>query len=510
VGALFVHLLAILDSLHAVAASFVVPYLWHHASLRCSILLRRLYPLGQVHSSGTVMLLDLPGSLAANILCIWLQPATLARLDAAYCCKSLRSVFIDLLHAPGLVLKECNSAGCGELESWLKWHTTRKLKASRIMLPREICNVSLLTVATFLATVGGKHVATVVIEKTVGDLQALFAMMMMNCVAVQSFSASDCTSLSGLRDIMQCWSHSLQSIILAQSEMEIIADLDGLRLPCLSKVILSGSYSAPFVSGLLRSAGALSFVRLYYAGTDSTALQALSTHAERLTWLCLWGCVGVDPSELVVVARGCRALQGLELQFSGPEGQNDAAVEAFVAAAPHLDAVALGGNFTQAALHAVATHCGSRLRHFYIEELEDFTDASRETLAEKCTTLETLGIRECWDATDANAVRKRLIAAQKGLRCLDLVSTDIDDGYFDSIAKHCLHLEVLLLHSTTGYMAAGVLRLINACPRIRHVSIENDHSIINNLVRLLWQRDRPRLKFTHESEQMKIWDYDLY
>jgi hypothetical protein len=66
------------------------------------------------------------------------------------------------------------------------------------------------------------------------------------------------------------------------------------------------------------------------------------------------------------IAGYIRALRSLELDFVNIDLANDASVEAFVAAAPFLEAISLGEYITLKALRAIATQCGPHLRHFYM------------------------------------------------------------------------------------------------------------------------------------------------
>jgi hypothetical protein len=126
----------------------------------------------------------------------------------------------------------------------------------------------------------------------------------------------------------------------------------------------------------------------------------------------------------------------------------------------------------------------------------------------KCTALETLVLHDVECTAESAAVLSRLIAAEKGLRDLDLKYSQITDELLYAAAEHCHQLEKLYLFEATGYTIAGVNQILNACQRICQVSVEEDGPAINAEVEELWQSRRPELQFVDDCATPDCWEFE--
>jgi hypothetical protein len=237
---------------------------------------------------------ELPTNLSACVLSTWLNSTSVAKLDAGCCSRSLRPVFIDLLCSPAVVQHECDSTRCTNTENWLGWYTQRNLKASHIIVSGRV-RLPSPTLAAFLTAIGGRHVTAFTITNSTRDVQALFGMLMITCTSLRSFGAVNCRRLAGVEGMFRSSWQTLERISLGDTHQRICHHLNGLSLPRMRTLFISGTdYSDSFVSGLLKCCGSLTEVRLVGVFCSSKAVHALKSHSQQLSWLSLWNTLDID------------------------------------------------------------------------------------------------------------------------------------------------------------------------------------------------------------------------
>jgi hypothetical protein len=127
-------------------------------------------------------LLNLPSCLAISVLASWVEVQGVARLDTTCCNHTLRPRLLTVLRSPELVLSKTGRAnGYKTPAAWLKWHAERGVKASALVLARNISDVYPEIVASFLPAVGGSKLRTVIAHNLEADVQTLFGMMAITC-----------------------------------------------------------------------------------------------------------------------------------------------------------------------------------------------------------------------------------------------------------------------------------------------------------------------------------------
>jgi hypothetical protein len=102
--------------------------------------------------------LNLPSYLASSVLSSWVEVQNVARLDTTYCNHTLRPRLLAALRSPEVVLsKTGRTHGFKTPTAWMKWHTQRDVKASELVLARNVGDVFSEISASFIAAVGGSR-----------------------------------------------------------------------------------------------------------------------------------------------------------------------------------------------------------------------------------------------------------------------------------------------------------------------------------------------------------------
>jgi hypothetical protein len=449
-------------------------------------------------------LMRLPTCLAVAILSEWSEVRDLANLDSAYCNYASRPAFLMTLRSPELyVLHTGSDVGYEDTTGWLKWHTRRGVKPSVIELAGNVTDVPLAVIAHFSGTVCGDRVASLIFSGITSNACPMFCMMGVSCKSVTTVYVRGCKDLSGLDVLISHCSSTLQTITFEHSTLNI-ADMDfekALAVRSLKVVNCKGS-----VHSVLQCCVRLTEAIFIRAPLADCCLGVLEAHADGLTRLELEDVEDVSGPALQGLGRCCRNLHSLSLTIP-PDNE---VVVTFIQTATRLQALALRGRITDAALHAVAMHCDGRLRHLAVLIAEDLAlSAGLTALATRCTALESLSCYYEEDDT-LDSYILHLTVAQKGLLSIDFRNQDITDVLLIAVAVNCPLLEEVLLFKTTGYTAAGLVRLIDGCKRLQRVQVFREDSLITELVRAMWVRANPRLVFEYVDLPHARWRYDVY
>jgi hypothetical protein len=95
--------------------------------------------------------LNLPSCLASSVLSSWVEVQDVARLDTMYCNHTLRPRLLAALRSSVVVLSKTGCTnGFKTPTAWMKWHTQRDVKASELVLARNVDDVFPGICASFL------------------------------------------------------------------------------------------------------------------------------------------------------------------------------------------------------------------------------------------------------------------------------------------------------------------------------------------------------------------------
>jgi hypothetical protein len=458
-------------------------------------------------------LLDLPSNLTVSILSTWIEVHDLAKLDSAFCNYISRPVLLTTLQSPELVLRETGSTdGYENLSGWMKWHTLRSVKAEINKLAGGTDEAALDIVGGFIGTVGGSKLSTAVFCDMSKTDSPICHMMLVNCRTLKNLCAEECEELNGLESLIQSCSSSLNSLTVENTAIDIF-NFNNLKLPSMRMLKLVDSCNSEDVRKLLQCCNQLSEVVISNdADVTDSCLDALEAHAESLTRLELRSSFAAGVSNAALTRLGVHCVNLRKLFLTVFE-DSDRVVEAFVKAAGRLDTLGVNAHITDQLLTLVATHCGPRLRHLYVDGSGAlYSEVGLAALTKHCTLLQSL--RYLTGTLEAGAERctgyVNLISAQTGLLSIDFTNLAIADSLLEALADRCPQLQEIVLSSAVLYTAAGLLRLINGCKKLRRVQLTEDDSDIPELVRLLWAQITPAVKFDYSAEPQRCWQYKPY
>jgi hypothetical protein len=453
-------------------------------------------------------LLHLPTCLIANILSLWVEVHDVGKLDTAFCNRGQRSVLLTILQSTEAVVERSGCEyGYTHPNIWMNWHSQRKVKASTIIfavLHSKDCSGEAM--ARFIAAVGGGHVKAVSFQDLSGDLRPLFCMLAVTCPSIKDIRVEQCMKLHGINVLVQCSSATLRSVSIKDCILDT-AEIEGLHLPNLERLELDGFFDTDLALNCLRSSNRLTALSIVTVAFTDSCLEAIETHADRLTWLDLvtsrHNAKRVSAAVLTRLGSRCRNLRHLNLTI--PKSAKSV-VPSFLIAAPQLDTLGLIGVEADLALDAVALYCGSRLRHLRIElEEAELSEGGFSSLARHCTALVSL----CWlgisDGPNDQALN--LMRVQKGLRSMDFTNVPIADTFLRTLADKCPQLQEIILNEASGYTVAGVVRLVRGCKHLQHIQVYSDEEVITEQVRARCQSINPRLKFEQSLVGQSCWQF---
>ncbi|XP_074641930.1 putative RNA-binding protein EEED8.10 isoform X2 [Tubulanus polymorphus] len=211
---------------------------------------------------------------------------------------------------------------------------------------------------------------------------------------------------------------------------------------------------------------------------DATGLQITDLNADDLLIIFSY----LTPRERILIERVCRlwrslslqswssfnelSLQGLNPRFGG---FTDRQFKQILLRTNNLRKLDVTGSsmLSDHALTLIGDHC-SNLTHLNISGLHA-TNTSIKVLSEKCSKLESIIMRRCYDVSE------------KGLwwlfkNCQDLRSLNLEDNM--RITGQCLHmagpcLEQIVLDSCGKLQTVAIQKLAEKCPNLKHLSIND-------------------------------------
>jgi hypothetical protein len=183
----------------------------------------------------------------------------------------------------------------------MKWHTQRDVKASELVLARNVGDVFPEISASFIAAVGGSHVRAVAVHNLSEHAHTLLAMMAMNCKFIEHLCAYDCRNPRSIETLVRCWSGTLTSIVIERSGFNMVK-FDELKLLHMQRLRLVGDYIPSLVRNLLCCCSGLKEVLMVDTTLPDLCIEAMEAHADSLTRLYLQDVHAVSDLALAAAA----------------------------------------------------------------------------------------------------------------------------------------------------------------------------------------------------------------
>lgn len=219
----------------------------------------------------------------------------------------------------------------------------------------------------------------------------------------------------------------------------------------------------------------LEYVYLNKSQFDASCVDLLLASAPSLCTLDLIACQGLSDACLGKLATEPTGLKLIALHDC--DGVTEQSLLAFIIHCPQLTSILFTGTVTDAALIAIAEHCGPRLRYLALDNVRCTSDAGLDALTRLCTHIESLR----WASVGASMPALCcFLRAQTRLVELSLDYCKIDDSVLQSVAgAHGLRLDQLHLYATTGYTVEGLWSLARQCTALNEVSVEANSSLLS-------------------------------
>jgi hypothetical protein len=440
-----------------------------------------------------LMVFELPGDIITAIFSTWIDLQALARLDTAMCGSKARPRFLSSIGDRSFVADTSAIGGCPNtgqercVQQLARWITQRRIKVKAWIVNGDVAESCSLD---FLNLIAGPHVRSLQLRKLsspgaarvfptfVASHNSLQVLVMEHCQDWGSFANSDdgCVQFPHLRNLH-------------------IKNLTG------DNVVQS-------VTGLLNAAPGLTDLRLSaytHCPINDESLQALSKNAARLEILEL----DIERQDftsaaVISLAQSCTRLKTLALLCG--DKVNDTVVEAFALNCSRLEGLQLSGAFTPAALSAVASHCGPRLRYLTLSMTHCAPDGLI-AIAKHCRQLEELQLCNCGSLPAGPLVQ--LLSSLPRLRELLLGGLRvITDEVLVAIATHLPNLQHLsLLVCGGGYTKVGAQALATSLTRLQRFCLRpGGIAVFTPALRRRWQETSPGLVIYQDAAPTRYFE----
>jgi hypothetical protein len=455
------------------------------------------------HTQEQFLVFELPGDIITAILSTWIDLEAFVKLDTVMCGYKARQQFLLSIRNPSFVantsaLRMCPSM---DLERYVqqlaRWITQRQVKVQTWIVDGDVASSRSPDLLPYTA---GPHARFLQLRKLSSPIAA----------GVFSTFAAGCSNLQVLiLETCQDWGSVDTHITPAEesqrvSSQALIDDGGCVQFPNVRSLYIRnvrGANVIQSVNGLLKAAPGVSDLRLKSSNQvcpiNDESLHILSNHAVKLQVLEL----DIQRQEfssaaLVALAERCSDLETLALLCG--DMVDHTVVEAFAVNCSRLEGLQLWGLFTTAALSAVATHCGLRLRYLTLDMKHRDGDGL-VAIAEHCRQLEELQLRYC--KLVPNAALVQLVSSLPHLRELLLQSLRVvTDEVLIAVAAHLPKLTTLGMSGIkSGYTEGGAQAVVASLTQLRRFCIRTlDPSVFTPTLVKRWQETSPGLEVSDD------------
>ena len=426
------------------------------------------------------LILDFPPILSCIILTDWLNLKSVKSLDSAYCCRSRRKDFVDLLQSDEYFIRETLT----------------------VSVDRDLESM----VVSF-----GEKMRSVEISSATPEQGRLLEEHCHNLTHLKFSEEEACTS--ELWDLLKTNPH-IESLTISRSDEEC------LPFPCSFEGIELSKLTALAVKG--------------YQLEDENILDALKNR--NVFRLDLSQCE-IEASLLFQIARACPRLRTLVLSDFFSDTVTDEVLTKLTTICPqisHLNItyaravtdtgmlnvaknlkklrslnIADVSELTDACLVHIYTHCASTLHALVLnrdgQRQPRFSTEAINALLERCTQLRTLHLYDCrnrlFRSYTNNAPLFTFSApAIRNLTTLVLDGEVVTDENLAIIGTHGVHLQVLVVESDYKHTQEVLAHVVNGCSHLKQLQYNLRHEHGANIPEVLspayWMKHKPGLLAT--------------
>jgi hypothetical protein len=427
-----------------------------------------------------MIVFELPSDVVTAILSLWIDVIALTTLDSALCASKVRLQFLRLVGDDLFVcdtIRTSNVMSGAVYVQQLEWLRNRNVRMRNWIVDRDVAKLFSQQFKKQIA--GPPNRSNHLCSLTAKEIARVFSALSLPaaCSGLQKLTIERCEHWETLSTVSAAAQQSLQELVMTGCDSRggesypPLLNLRGLHVRHLRGARVVESITSP-----LKAAPNLTDFRLSSAARgpiNNESLHILCNQAARLEILELdIQHQEFSPTAVISLAQRCSNLKMLDLTCG--VGVSDAAVEAFALHCSRLEGLQLRGEFSAAALSAVALHCGPKLR-FLTLDMEHCNPIGLKSLAEHCRLLEELQLYNCGIRTRKPIIQ--LVSSLPHLRELLLDgSSVVTDEVLTAIATHLSALVTLAICDDRGrHTEAGALALVTSLAQLRRVCIISNH-----------------------------------
>jgi hypothetical protein len=451
------------------------------------------------------LLTQLPKEVACMLLVEWVKLKDLCKLDSAYCTKSLRDIFLEVLSSDLLIYEDMPIHYMTKVAPFITWSAHRGVHVNTADLSSNIRHAIL---QRFLQNCTTKN---------------------LKCIALHDFSADSKIFSALARTRPQLKDLICHSCQLGKSLHFMLKGLSELRALSIERCkSIKNSQFKSVTCGELRT------LSIIDSEVNNSALAAAVLMAPSLAKIVLSKSYGFTADGLVTaITPMCANLRVLGLHEVN-HGVDDASIVALAPLCPLLEVVDFGHceQLTNASILALSTHC-RQLQRLYLHHNNNYTDDAMIAVALNCDRLIALHVSHCFSITMQSVCRvleqchrldtlyiggRRSVSQDELIwlfaRCgrltykLSLSVPMVTDDALFAVSKHCRDLQHIDLHCCSGYGERGMMALARGCTKLQNVVIsETSHQrVVTPLAMQLWEHMRPGLEISIEPAEL---GYDI-
>ena len=360
-------------------------------------------------------ILNLPYELIAEVLTDWLKLESVVQLDSAYCRRSIRHHFLQMLSWRRFKVFSTTKAKA----SFILWLLARKIKVSRLVCTRALC---MAEVSRSVKKEGSTIRKVVLNSLTDGDTTEIGAVLAYHCCNIRILRIIGCKLELVLQNIL-AKNKELRELCLStsgrnwQSASKDKYSFEGIKCPKLEKVRIEG-YSIGVEQCVSIFNLSENLKQFTCPGVNSTPFIASTLHLLRSLNLPVTNTI--KDQDIIPFAQAFPSVTNLSLTNS-----SDALVLAMARSCACIRTLSLQSyqpSLTPRSLQFVASYHAQSLQVLYINNCPTFTNAAVTSLLRQCPKLHTLSVNDAGDEEEEEeeeeVVNNKLILSSAFMECI--------------------------------------------------------------------------------------------
>lgn len=421
-------------------------------------------------------LLNCPVEIVARLLGDWLTHVHICRLEVAICADQYRLNLMSIYQY--VVLKADVDDRCFAGERMLDWLVTRRIKVSSLQLFHPLPK-SAGTKLTALLSYSKLHLMRLTMRKESCALGPFVACISRFCTQIRDLDIRNYRLSRPFFEVLGGL-HKLTKLRIANCTDLLAEFCDGIQCPTLDNLVISGKLSVLAQRFILIMCPNLSSFELHHA--DDVDLRALPNAVRSLV---------ISDCQKIVAWNLNKNIYRLKVNGSCV---TDEQILQILTQCPHLKYIDVGNNPTlsEGAIEYIGETYQAGLIGYEIAGCSIGIRALYCAIY-GCNKLQNLDISSLPRETIQDNLFVAILQRCPNLRYLAVQGNAITDEALITISQ--MPLEWLLMKKTLGYDEQGLMALVTGCVQLRYISIDHFLVVKNPLVKLMWQRMRPLLKF---------------